>query len=151
MPKPKDTQAPTWKALAEILGVDQNTIHLWRKLAGTPQSRDAAEWMEWQQKNNKGHGRKVSSDRERLMVEKLQEEIERLKLANAEARRETIMRTEVNELFTRVAMRQKQVLHEKLHNELPPQLAGLDAGSIRVLLDAAVIEICTQMQRLADD
>ena len=143
----RKSKQPSFKALAETIGVNASTLHTWRKLAGSPRTRDPEAWLRWMEATGKGAGHRVSADREKLIVEKLQEEIERLRLANAETRRDTLPRSEVHQLFADVAKRQAVILKKHLH-PLGNALAGMDAGSIRARLDQAVIKICLGMQRL---
>ena len=106
----KTLKQPTFRTLAEALAVNSSTLHQWRKIDGSPRTRNPEEWLRWIETSGKGAGHRVSVERETLIVEKLQEEIERLKLANAESRRDTLPRDQVRKLFADTAKGQAVIL-----------------------------------------
>jgi hypothetical protein len=51
------TSITSWKALAEALGIAQNTLRSWRSDPSSPKSKDIAEWRLWRDNRMPSQGR----------------------------------------------------------------------------------------------
>lgn len=51
------TATTSWKALAEALGIAQNTLRLWRADPSSPSSKDITEWRLWRDNRLPTQGR----------------------------------------------------------------------------------------------
>lgn len=64
---------------------------------------------------------------------------------------ELIERSRVITFFAALATRQKDILRQRLENELPARMAGVDPGSGRVIAKRVVDEICDEMQKAVEE
>ena len=67
---------------------------------------------------------------------------EKTELETAILDEEYLKRSEVGPIVRQVANHQRAALQQKLENELPPKLAGLDPVQIGIRLKAVVDEVC---------
>ena len=67
-----------------------------------------------------------------LKDQKLNEEIRKLKLSNDEKERLVVSKEKTAELVARIIQKQREVLEQKLENEYPSTVYGLEIPQIRV-------------------
>ena len=142
----------TTTRLAELFGVSRKSIYQWRTEGreGLPEKvgdrEDLAEWRAWFAANpSAGHSKgKPRKDRETLLCEKLEIEIQILETKLKKASRELMPVSEARESATRIYSAVKAELL-KMTSELPPSLSGLGEVEIQKKLRAAVIGILTDL------
>ena len=138
--------------LAELFRINRKTIAQWRKenRAGVPDKdkgkEDVSAWRAWFAANPSAGNSdgKPRLDRETLLCEKLEVEIEIKKLQRDEEKRELIRVGEVRESIHRnVSAARSELI--KMANDLPPRLAGLSESKIQSILRESVIELLTRL------
>lgn len=142
----------TLTKIAERFEVSRKTLHQWRNEGreGLPEKVDGKEdmdaWVAWFAANpSAGHSKgKPRRDRETLLCEKLEIEIQIADLKLKRASRELMPVAEARETATRVYSVVKAELL-KMTNELPPSLCGLKEVDIQTKLRAAVVAILNDL------
>jgi len=86
----------TWKALAEALGIAQNTLRSWRADPFSPSSKDIAEWRLWrdnrlptQGRNTKFEAASIADLKKALLLEQGRKERAIASLRELELKRES--------------------------------------------------------------
>lgn len=138
--------------LAKMFGVTRKSIYEWRKEGrdGVPEKVDGKEdvdaWRAWFNVNPSAgsSNRSPRKDRETLLCEKLEVEIELANVKLRRATRELMPVAEARETATRVYSVVKAELL-KMTNELPPSIAGLAEVDIQTKLRAAVVAILEEL------
>lgn len=150
-PCPETPKKAAWVAsqvaLAEVLGVDRQTIKAWLKVVGNPgkgkdDRYDVEAWREWQAGNSYNTSQELDLGDEDepvtivgLKAQKLREEISRLtedtgrlKLANELARGELITLDEAKQVIGNAYSAMVSALRQMKHR-IAAQVCGLDSGS----------------------
>lgn len=143
----KPAAQPSWDQLSKALGFTRKTLQEWRKHPDAPTTRDPEDWQEFIEENGLGvAGNKAPASTTELRDEKLRKDIRLKELQIAEKERRSVDINEVDKLFFTVGTKQKAHLYAALLGELPAQLAGLDAGTIRNHLQTVADEVCDVMR-----
>ena len=130
--KPRDSAG--WPLLAKQCGISRQSLLVWRKLPGAPQTPDKAAWLAFIDENDLGQvGNRVSKDREELMRENLAKRNRLLDMEIAVKNRTMVDRASVDAMLLHVATMQKAVLFPALERELPAKAEGRPAAEISVL------------------
>ena len=85
-----------------------------------------------------------------LRDQKLSEEIRKLRIANDAKEGRLVLRATVASDLLTVCSAQRRLLEQKLVNEYPSAVAGMDVAQARVFGRRLVADVCTEMQKLAD-
>lgn len=126
----------TWSNLSQRLGVSVQTIKNWRdnypgECPGTP---DFEEWKKFVSEKGLGVvGNRIGSEREKMLVEVLAEDLATKRLRRAKEEKRVIDREKMDDLHHRIFTRQKAVLYAALESEYPGKVAGRTAGEVRIL------------------
>lgn len=140
------------KAAASALGVSVEAIKRARELgcpAFEPGNRirhdDLKKWMA-------AHADelKVSGDNLSLKEQKINEEIRKLKIANDLKEKQLVRRADVLAAQAGMAAKIKQVLEQKLENEYPSAVAGMDVAQARIYGRRVHDAILVEHQKLCD-
>lgn len=134
-------------ALAQVLGVDRQTIRAWLKVEGNPGKRpddryDVADWRAWQAANSSKTTEPVAvaldgagKSKTELQMEKLQREInrlkedeERLRIANEVERGDLISIDEFKQIVGDAWAAMTNSL-KQTHHRISQQVVGLDSGA----------------------
>ncbi len=142
----------TMTRVAQLFGVSRKSLYEWRAEGreGLPEKigdkEDLNAWRAWFAANpSAGHSKgKPRKDRETLLCEKLEIEIQILETKLKKASRELMPVAEARESATRIYSAVKAELL-KMTSELPPSLSGLGEVEIQKKLRAAVITILTDL------
>jgi hypothetical protein len=90
-------------------------------------------------------------DTESIKNRKAFEDWRKVKLANDKEEGKLIVRKLVSMRLHELSAGQLTLLRQRLENELPAQVAGLDPASARIIFKRVVDEICGKMQVLVKD
>lgn len=156
----------TTTKLAEIFRVSLRSIKKWRtdKRDGIPERIDGLEdvkaWREWFAAHPEaGYSNgKARPDRETLLCQKLEIEIAIKAIELDEATGELVSQSEVDEGLAAIGATIKAAL-QKMQNDLPPILEGLDAISIQAsirkhnetILETFASEVSRRLNRKGDE
>jgi hypothetical protein len=140
--------------LSELFQISRKTIYQWRleERAGIPAKvgtkEDLAAWRAWFNANpSAGHyDGKPRRDRETLLCEKLEIEIELKRIEREQELKRLIPICDVEESMTRITSAARSELL-KLVSDMPPMLAGLDERGVKHMLKIAVYAV---LDRLSD-
>ena len=139
-------QPKTWAKLAQILGYSPSAIRNWRKLSGSPKTKDVETWLAFVEEQALGVvGNRVGKDREYWLGRQAEFRARLLEIDHRRATGELVPRAEVEEWTLRAAMTAKRVLFNLLENELPTKAEGLTAAEIRVIARDMGDTICDAM------
>lgn len=138
----------TTSRLAEMFQVNRKTIAQWRveKRPGIPDKvknkEPIAEWRAWFAANpSAGHcDGKPRKDRETLLAEKVEVEIELLRIKRDAATGKSVSRSEVEEHFVRAAMGIQSFLR-RYEREIPALCLGLTLSQSMPLVKAKTREL----------
>lgn len=83
-----------------------------------------------------------------LKDQKLAEEVRKLRIRNDKDEEKTIPKGKLAADLHALAADQLQLLRQRLENELPATVAGLDPSSARIIFKRVVDEIAGKMQQL---
>lgn len=127
------------RALARILGFHFQTIRKWRRNFGdTPEKHKDGKkehvqsWRDFIALKGLGETVKVApKERELLMRENLEKKNKLLDIDIAKAEGKVRTVAEVKALMLSIASKQNSILRQKLENEFPGKLKGLNATEIR--------------------
>lgn len=146
--------------LAKALDVDRKTILLWRKSHDTPEARpdgryNIDEWRVFVKRYGLGRkgvnlgddpntlgGEDGLEDKETLQRKKLALENEQRQLKIDIEKGFYIQAELVQESWTGKVAEASSLMRNKLENELPPVIAGMDAADIRKEMMTVIDEIC---------
>ena len=144
----------TLEQICNLFGVTRKTVALWRKEGrDCPKKVEGKEsisaWRQWFEDNPSAGSTKNNPGltREELICEKHKREIALLDIKVAEARREVIPASEVEEILSYIASRQRAELIRFANTEavtLAGKLGG-EAAVARSVLDGLVDRQCTIM------
>jgi hypothetical protein len=146
-------EASSWLELAEILGVTTETIRQWRKIPDCPQessnrTHDVIAWRQFvKAKGLRGNAGEMEFNETQLRGRKLLAEVEERELKVAIRRGFYVTMEAVRERWTYHVAQAHAVFRNKLENELPPLLVGLDAVEIRKEMVKVVDEITSTLRR----
>lgn len=98
-----------------------------------------------------GEVRRASGDIAKWKLEKTKQEARKLKFANDVKEGRYILKEYISDLHARMASGVKRILRQKLENEYPSRVAGLDQPSVRELGKQLVDEILIELQPLGED
>lgn len=145
--EPPETE--NWGELSKRIRFSRQSVLAWRKLPGAPKTPDLAQWKEFMEENNLGSGvgNKTGRGREKLLEEKLVEEIKLLRIKNAKEQRTVVDRDAVDAMLLRVGSLMKPVLYHKFERELPPKALGRTADEIAMIGREMADDICDIFQR----
>ena len=152
-------------ALCGVLGVDRKTYYRWKKKFGDkiPKNRtngtyDVTAWREFMIKHNLADSALTTTT-----TEEEQEDLDTLKRKDLDVkvrerefklsvlRGDYVHTEDVREEWTMQVKDAIKLLRDKLENELPPILSGLDAVRIRREMERVVDEYCAVMALAGDD
>lgn len=140
--------------LAQILGVSRKTIDRKAKDPDSPKPAANGEWdvVAWREflKHKGIAGKEDLPEKERLSARRLLVQCERLEFELDMRKREYVRRAEVAGALTATATRVAAILRQRLENEYPMQVAGLDAPQARVYGKRVVDEVLREVQGLAE-
>ena len=137
-----------WGTLAKRLHYSRTAIFNWRKIDGAPQEPDYDAWKLFIQNADVGvAGNRKSKDREALLKEKLETEIQlnKLKIGKEEGRMVEVAEVETRDMHLGTLM--KVMLYQRLGRELGPRGVGKDASQLNLLGEQVADEICEIFQR----
>ena len=146
----------TTTRLAELFQVNRKSIAQWRleKRPGIPAKVDnkepLAEWRAYFAANpSAGHyDGKPRKDRESLLCDKLEVEIEIKQLQRDEEKGDLIRVNDVRESVIRhVTAARSEFL--KMANDLPPRISGLPESKVQSMIREAVIQVLSQLSENA--
>lgn len=146
-------EAKSWIELAEILGVTTETIRQWRKIPDCPQessnrTHDVIAWRQFvKARGLRGNTGELEFNETQLRGRKLLAEVEERELKVAIRRGFYVTMEAVRERWTFHVAQAHSVFRNKLENELPPLLVGLDAVEIRKEMSKVVDEITATLRR----
>lgn len=146
-------EASSWLELAEILGVTTETIRQWRKIPDCPKessnrTHDVIAWRQFvKARGLRGNTGELEFNETQLRGRKLLAEVEERELRVAVKRGFYVTMEAVRERWTYHVAQSHAVFRNKLENELPPLLVGLDAVDIRKEMVKVVDEITATLRR----
>jgi hypothetical protein len=145
---PAQTHAASFDELAGILGKSERAWRTYSKRPGFPAKiaglgYDLAAVAAWGAENIKAQATgELASEK----IAKTKLEVELLELRVAREKRLSVLRSEVDELHGRMAMKLRAYLYSKLENEMPPKMAGCDALTLRKFGREMADEIVGRLQ-----
>jgi predicted DNA-binding transcriptional regulator AlpA len=149
----EDRELVTVTRISELFQVSRKTIYEWRKEGrDIPEpigkKEDLAAWRAWFAANpSAGHyDGKPRRDRETLLCEKLEIEIDLKKIEREQELKRLVAMADVQENMTRITSAARSELL-KLVSDMPPMLAGLDENAVKSRLKLAVFAV---LDRLSD-
>lgn len=123
----------SWDAVSAALGTTARQWITYSKRPGFPkktdQGYDLSALATWKAENVRA--RSGDGDLAARKAAKLDLEAELLRLRIEKEKRLSVLRSEVDELHGRMAMKLRAFLYAKLENEMPPKFAGCDALTLR--------------------
>lgn len=151
-PAPQPTHAASLDELSAILGTSERAWRTYSKRPGFPQKSAAhgyevAACAAWKAENIKPQ---ASGELASEKIAKTKLEVELLELRVAREKRLSVLRSEVDELHGRMAMKLRAYLYSKLENEMPPKMAGCDALALRKYGREMADEIVGRLQMDVD-
>lgn len=140
--------------LCEILGISRPTLYKWREMEGSPtpgsdSSWSVLEWRTFMQEHDLGKastGGGAGGDIE-LKARKLLVEVETKEVKLAVLKKLSIPVEKVRSFYASRVAEVVSILRNRLENELPPLLVGLDAVEIKTECSRVVDEIVESFNR----
>ena len=154
MKKPKKPiYANSLAELAIVLDVARKTIDRWSKLPGAPRPKAdgrhvVAAWRAF----IKAHGLKGSDSpgMQALKERRLIAQCETIEHRLAVEKGKYLLADETEQALALYSAEQRGILRQKLENELPSELVGLDQIAIRAKMKSVVDAICAVMMPLVE-
>lgn len=148
MTERQQTHATSLDELAAVLGTSERQWRGYAKRNSFPPKHpqlgyEIAACAKWKEENVKAQ---TTGELAAEKIAKTKLEVELLELKVAREKRLSVLRSEVDELHGRMAMKLRAYLYSKLENELPPKCAGLDALAMRKIGREMADEIVTRLQ-----
>lgn len=146
------THATSLDALSAILGTTERQWRSYSKRNTFPPKipglgYEVAACAAWKADNVKPQSQ---GDLAAEKIAKTKLEVELLELKVAREKRLSVLRSEVDALHSKMAMKLRAFLYSKLENELPPKMAGQDALTLRRFGREMADEIVGRLQMDVD-
>lgn len=150
----RKTNPVTQADVARFWGVSRQMVQSWVGMGMPLDNLPVAE--AWRNERAKATGYEIGSAGKAITGKDAKERlaIAQARLAEIKVDKELgqmIDRKEVDSLFSRVALSQKQMLFARLERELPAKITGLGVTEIREQCKAVADEICDIMQSNIDE
>jgi phage terminase Nu1 subunit (DNA packaging protein) len=136
--------------IAEVLGHDRRTVAKVLRMIPVKKTSGGRRFYDVEKAKAllaKVGGRGIPADKRGKLLD---EQIRKLQLANDLKAKLLVPKAEVTAAMTATATRVAAILRQRLENEYPMQVAGLDAPQARVYGKRVVDEVLREVQGLAE-